>query len=39
MEEIEGKVTKEDIERFLRNIPHPVLLGVFGENCAPCEEL
>ena len=37
--ESKEQVNKEELERFLRNIPHPVLLGVFGENCAPCEEL
>jgi len=32
-------VNKEELETFLRNVPNPVLLGVFGENCLPCEEL
>lgn len=39
----EGKdkvdVNKEELETFLRNVPNPVVLGVFGENCSPCEEL
>lgn len=33
------KVRRGDLESFLRNVPHPVLLGVFGKNCAPCEEM
>ena len=33
------KVGREELERFLRNVPHPVLLGVFGENCLPCQEM
>ena len=33
------KVDGEELERFLRNVPHPVLLGVFGENCPPCQEM
>lgn len=33
------QIKKEDLERFLRNVPTPVLLGIFGENCLPCEEL
>jgi len=32
-------ITKEELERFLRNVPNPVLLGVFGKYCIPCEEL
>lgn len=32
-------INKDELERFLRNVPNPVVLGVFGENCAPCEEL
>jgi thioredoxin-like negative regulator of GroEL len=33
------EVSKEELETFLRNVPNPVVLGVFGENCSPCEEL
>ena len=36
---VADKVRREELERFLRNVPHPVLLGVFGKNCAPCEEM
>jgi len=32
-------IDKEELETFLRNVPNPVLLAVFGENCTPCEEL
>lgn len=34
-----GPVSREELERFLRNVPNPVLLEVSGENCAPCEEM
>ena len=33
------KVNREELERFLRNVPHPVLLGLFGESCPPCQEM
>jgi len=33
------EVSKGELETFLRNVPNPVLLGVFGNNCTPCEEL
>lgn len=36
---MEEKVGKEELEGFLRNVPNPVLLGIFGNNCLPCDEL
>lgn len=36
---MEDKVTKEEIETFLRNVPNPVILGIFGDNCSPCGEM
>ena len=36
---MEENVKKEELERFLRNVPNPVLLGVFGKSCPPCEEM
>jgi len=33
------EVNKEELETFLRNVPNPVLLGVFGNYCTPCEEM
>jgi len=29
----------EDLERFLRNVPKPVLLEISSPGCAPCQEL
>lgn len=38
-EKDEIKITKDDLETFLRSVPHPVLLGIFGKYCEPCEDM
>lgn len=39
LREAVDRVSREEMETFLRNVPHPVLLGVYGDNCPPCEEM
>lgn len=36
---MEERVTKEEVENFLRNVPNPVILGIFGTGCSPCAEI